>query len=189
MVLEDDRVQLRPLTPNDYELLLPFALQEPTLWDYSPWPIAGAGPFKEYIETACKGMQLGESLAFVVFDKKTNAIAGSTRFYDIQHKAQSVQIGYTWYGKAFQGTGINVHCKYLMLQFAFENWNIERVEFRADMRNARSIAAMKKIGCVEEGIQRSAVPSNLGGRRSSIILSILKDEWYGAVKSNLQRLL
>jgi len=189
ITLEDDRVLLTPLTIHDYESLLPFALQEPTLWDYSPWPIAGAEHFKEYLEIACKGFAAGESLPFVVFDKSKKAIAGSTRFYDIQEKAKAVQLGYTWYGKDFQGTGINRHCKYLLLQYAFETWQMERVEFRADARNARSIAAMKKIGCIEEGLLRSAVPSNLGGRRNTIILSILKEEWNNTVKQNLLEML
>ena len=52
-----------------------------------------------------------------------------------------------------------------------------RVEFRADATNARSIAAMKAIGCIEEGILRSHVPRQDGKRRDSIVLSILQDEW------------
>jgi len=183
--LEDERVQLRPLTMNDYDSLLPFALQESTLWDYSPWPIAGADNFRQYLEIACTGFEIGETHPFLVYDKSKKAIAGSTRFYDIQEKAQAVQVGYTWYGKSFQGTGINLHCKFLMLQYAFETWQMERVEFRADARNARSIAAMKKIGCVEEGILRSAVPSNLGGRRNTIVLSILQQEWKSNIKDRL----
>lgn len=187
--LEDARVRLTPLTMEDYEQLLPFALHEPNLWDFSPWPIAGKDNFREYLEIACKGFEMGESLPFVVFDKTKQAVAGSTRFYDIQEKAKAVQLGYTWYGKAFQGTGINAHCKYLLLQLAFETWQMERVEFRADARNERSIAAMKKIGCIEEGILRSAVPSNLGGRRNTIVLSILRKEWQSGVRAKLLNML
>ncbi len=66
--------------------------------------------------------------------------------------------------------------KWLMLDYAFREARLERVEFRADMNNARSIAAMKSIGCVEEGILRSNCTSPTG-RRSSIVLSILKEEW------------
>jgi len=96
-----------------------------------------------------------------------------------------VQLGYTWYGEKFRGTGLNKHCKFLMLQFAFETMGALRVEFRADARNERSIAAMKSLGCVPEGILRSNMPLQDGGRRDSIILSILKDEWDNGVKENL----
>ena len=71
-----------------------------------------------------------------------------------------------------------------MLQFAFENLGVDRVEFRADYQNKRSIAAMKSIGCKEEGILRSNCKSP-NGRRDSIILSILKDEWLNDVKEGL----
>jgi RimJ/RimL family protein N-acetyltransferase len=62
-----------------------------------------------------------------------------------------------------------------------------RVEFRADARNERSIAAMKSIGCKVEGILRSNMWLEEGGRRDSTILSILKDEWENEVKENLRK--
>ena len=69
-----------------------------------------------------------------------------------------------------------------------KTWNAERVEFRADARNESSIAAMKSIGCKPEGILRSNMPLTDGGRRDSIVLSILKDEWENEVKERLIRL-
>jgi RimJ/RimL family protein N-acetyltransferase len=95
-------------------------------------------------------------------------------------------LGFTWYGKEFQGTDLNKNCKFLLLEFAFETVNMQRVEFRADNENKRSIAAMKSIGCVEEGILRSNSPKTDGGRRDSIVLSILKDEWFAKVKNDLK---
>jgi RimJ/RimL family protein N-acetyltransferase len=73
-----------------------------------------------------------------------------------------------------------------LLGFAFENLGMERVQFMAHAQNERSIAAMKSIGCTVEGILRSHQPTADGGRRDSIILSILKDEWFGGVKERLQ---
>ena len=90
------------------------------------------------------------------------------------------------YGKRFQGTGLNKHCKYLLLEFAFEQLNMERVEFRADNQNLRSIAAMKSIGCTQEGVLRSNTYKSDGTRRDSIVLSILKEEWYQYIKSDLK---
>ena len=71
-----------------------------------------------------------------------------------------------------------------MLQFAFKTLHAERVEFRADANNQRSIAAMKSIGCTVEGILRNNC-SSTSGRRNSIVLSILKDEWNSTVKEML----
>src|SRR4029077_21285882 len=121
---------------------------------------------------------------FIIFDKATNQYAGSSRFYDIQLVNSSTQLGYTWYGKEFQRTGLNRNAKLLMLSYAFEVWGMERVEFRAHAKNERSINAMKAIGCTVEGILRNCMV-DMNGRRDSIILSILKDEWFGGVKENL----
>ena len=186
-ILEDETVLLRPLQQNDHENLLPFSLHEPDLWKYSLVTAAGADGLKNYMQIALDARTADKEYAFIVFDKRTNEYAGSTRFYDINIPFQTLQLGYTWYGQKFQRTGLNRHCKYLLLSFAFENIGMERVEFRADNSNARSVAAMKAIGCKVDGVLRSNMPTrNNTIRRDSIVLSILKDEWFGGVKEMLR---
>lgn len=184
-ILEDERVILRPLQESDIQHLLPYAINEPDTWKYSGISAHGEERMKAYIQAALDGRKTGNQYAFIVFDKQTQEYAGSTRFYDIQPGNQMLQLGYTWYGDKFRGTGLNKHCKFLLLQFAIEKLDMYRVEFRADARNERSIAAMKSIGCTVEGILRSSMPLWEGGRRNSIVLSILKEEWEGGVKENL----
>ncbi len=185
-VLEDDRVLLRPLQQEDKIHLLPFSLNEPYLWKYSLVGAEGEEGLQNYMNITFKAREEGKEYAFIVFDKLTNEYAGSTRFYDIQNELETVQLGYTWYGTKFQGTGLNKHCKYLLLTFAFEKIEFERFELRADNNNERSIAAMKSLGCKVDGILRKNMPTREAGkRRDSIVLSILKDEWFGGVKGNL----
>jgi len=186
-VLEDQRVLLRAIQEDDFEHLLPFSLNEPEIWTYGLVTAAGKENLRNYIDTAIKNLYNKKEYPFIVFDKKPNRYAGSTRFYDIQPSYLTAQLGYTWYGKDFQRTGLNRHCKLLLLTYVFEEWGLERLEFRADANNACSIAAMKAIGCVEEGILRNHLPTASGGRRDSIVLSILKTEWFGGVKELLQR--
>ncbi|MFL9484705.1 GNAT family N-acetyltransferase [Chitinophagaceae bacterium LWZ2-11] len=185
--LEDECVLLRPLEENDADNLMNFALEEPDIWKYSLLAVAGADNLKRYITGALQAREQQREYAFIVFDKRMQEYAGSTRFYDIQLANKTLQLGYTWYGKKFQGTGLNKHCKFLLLQFAFETLGMERVEFRADNNNAKSIAAMKSIGCTVEGVLRSHMPKHPEGRRDSIVLSILKDEWLGGAKENLKK--
>ncbi len=185
VILEDDRVLLRPLQLSDIEFLVPFAINEPETWSYSLVSPAGEEGMKKYINTTIQQREQKIEYPFIVFDKATNAYAGSTRFYDIQLNNLTTQLGYTWYGKNFRRTGLNRHCKLLMLSYAFEKWGMERVEFRADARNEKSVNAMKAIGCTVEGILRSNSTIDSGGRRDSIVLSILKDEWFNSVKENL----
>jgi N-acetyltransferase len=184
-ILENDTVLLRPLRTSDFENLIEFSANEPELWRFSLITAAGKENLIEYIKIATEARRLHKEYPFIAFDKTKNRYAGSTRFYDIQPNYKTLQLGYTWYGRDFQGTGLNKNCKYLLLQFAFETWNMERVEFRADNNNVRSIAAMKSIGCKVDGVLRSNMPKHDGGRRDSIVLSILKNEWESEVKERL----
>ena len=185
-VLEDERVLLRPLAENDLVHLLPYSLHEPELWKYSLVEVAGEANLEEYIRTALLNKAAEREYPFIVYDKLTQQYAGSTRFYDINLPFQTLQLGYTWYGKAFHGTGLNRHCKALLLRFAFDTMGMVRVEFRADLENKRSIAAMEKIGCVREGVLRQNTPKPDGSRRDSIVLSILKTAWDDTISKVLK---
>ncbi|MEI6310853.1 MAG: GNAT family protein [Bacteroidota bacterium] len=183
--LEDERVLLRPLGMDDFPFLRSFSILEPEIWTYSLQSAAGEANMRLYMQQAIEARTQKHSYAFIVFDKNTQEYAGCTRFYDIQETHECLQLGYTWYGKKFQGTGLNTHCKYLLLSYAFDQIGIKRVELRADSNNSRSIHAMKKIGCTVEGILRSNMIKADGNRRSSMVLSILKEEWDDSIKSLL----
>lgn len=181
-VLEDDKVILRPLANTDMGLLVDYVQNEPALWEFSLVSIQKPADLNGYIQTAIQSRNDKTAYPFIVFDKASQAYVGSTRFYDIQLAFETTQLGYTWYSKKVWGSGLNQHCKYLLLQFAFEQMNLKRVEFRADNDNKRSIAAMQKIGCTVEGILRSHLPRPDGTRRDSIVLSITKEDWEKRVK-------
>ncbi len=187
LVLEDQVVLLRPLQKSDLGWLLPFSENEPELWKYSLVPANGRNNLENYINLALAARESKTEFPFIVYDKTTKRYAGSTRFYDINLAFKTLQLGYTWYGKDFQGTGLNKHCKFLLLSFAFETLDMERVEFRADNNNERSKAAMLSIGCTVDGVLRSNMPTYQSDlRRDSIVLSILKAEWFSSVKQNLK---
>jgi len=188
LILEDEFVLLRPLQESDVENLLEISINEPETWEYSLVQANGKENLTNYIQLALKAKENNKEFPFIVFDKKSGKYAGSTRFYDINLPHKTLQLGYTWYGKNFRGTGLNKHCKFLLLQFAFETLGMERVEFRADNNNQRSIAAMKSIGCKVEGVMRSHMPT-FGSevRRDSIVLSILRNEWFDEVRDNLKK--
>ena len=187
LLLEDECVFLRPLQESDFDNLVHFSINEPDIWKYSLVRANGKENLENYIQIALKARANQTEFPFIVFDKRTQQYAGSTRFYDINFPFKTIQLGYTWYGNDFQGTGLNKHCKYLILEFAFEILGMERVEFRADNNNERSKAAMRSIGCKVDGVLRSNMPTfGSEDRRDSIVLSILKDEWYEEVKENLK---
>jgi RimJ/RimL family protein N-acetyltransferase len=143
ILLEDEAVLLRPLLESDIENLLEISMNEPETWEYSLVGADGKENLENYIQIALQAKENKTEFPFIVLDKKSGKYAGSTRFYDINLGFKSLQLGYTWYGKNFRGTGLNKRCKFLLLQFAFETFGMERVEFRADNNNQRSIAAMR----------------------------------------------
>ena len=185
IILENERVLLRPLQLSDSSLLAHYVNEEPDLWQYSLAAITNTKDLEKYIQAAIEARGNKSAYAFIVFDKLLDAYVGCTRFYDIQLNFQTTQIGYTWYSKKCWGTKLNENCKYLLLQFAFDQMGFERVEFRADNNNKRSIAAMQKIGCTIEGVLRNHLPMPNGKRRDSIVLSILKEEWNASLKQVL----
>jgi RimJ/RimL family protein N-acetyltransferase len=188
LILEDETVLLRALEENDLENLLEISINEPETWQYSLVSASGRENLEKYIEQAINARTNSIEFPFIVFDKKSGKYAGSTRFYDINLPFKTLQLGYTWYGKDFRGTGLNKHCKFLLLQYAFEILGLERVEFRADNNNELSIAAMKSIGCKVDGVLRSHMPTQGSeARRDSIVLSILRNEWFENVKENLRK--
>lgn len=185
-ILENDFVRLTPLKESDFEHLIHFSINEPELWDYNSNGPSSPENLKKYINRTVKQKENQSEYPFLIFDKLKNKYAGSTRYYNVNLEAKHLEIGFTWYGKEFQGTYLNKNCKYLLLEFAFEKLNLERVGFRANNLNSKSIAAMKSIGCVEEGILRNFNTDAHGNRIDAIVLSIIKSEWFSTVKENLK---
>lgn len=175
-VLENDLVRLSPLTTDNYRELLPVA-SEDKLIQYSPSNISSPEALKNYVIKAIKLNEQGAALPFIIYDKVRNQYAGSSRYMNIDHKNKTLEIGSTWIGKAFQGSGLNTQMKYLMLNHAFGPLGFEKVEFRIDERNIRSRKAVEKLGAVLEGILRANVFLLDGYKRNTCCYGILKQEW------------
>ena len=116
---------------------------------------------------------------FVLFAKTAQGgeeIAGMSSFIGIDEARQVLEIGGTYYRPHLRGTGFNRRVKEMMLERAF-SCGIRRVEFRVDIRNDRSQAAMKKLGAVREGVLRADRITWNGHVRDTVLFAILKDEW------------
>jgi N-acetyltransferase len=177
IILENERVRIRPLVEEDWELLLEIAVTEKMLLQYSPAVIYTETHLKNYIEEALIAKRNQSQFPFIIFDKHQGKFAGSTRFMNISNKDLRLEIGSTWIGQAFQGTGLNKACKFLLLSYAFETLEFERVELRADERNTKSRRAIEKIGGQYEGISRSHTVMPDGYRRDTVYYGLLKNDW------------
>jgi len=174
--LKNKRAKLLLLESFHYRDLLPLSKQV-DLYKYGASDISTPKKLKKYMNEAFEKKEQGIALPFIIYDKKLERFAGSTRFGNIDKKNKVVQIGWTWLGDDFRGSGLNHHVKFLMLSYAFEKLYFERVEFRIDERNMRSRRAVEKIGGVLEGILRKDTVTKDGFRRSSACYGILREEW------------
>lgn len=131
----------------------------------------------QWIEEAIALRERGIDYPFVTMDGASGRIAGSTRFRLLDAANRSLEIGGTWLGREFRGSGLNREVKRLMLEYAFEQLGVIRVQFRTDLRNVRSQRAIEKLGAVREGVLRQDFIYADGYRRSSVFYSILDTEW------------
>ncbi len=111
---------------------------------------------------------------FVLFEGEE--FAGMSSYLGIDPNRQVLEIGGTYYRPRLRGTGFNRRIKDMMLARAFLS-SFRRVEFRVDRRNARSQAAMKKLGAVREGVLRADRITWTGHVRDTVLFAILKEEW------------
>jgi RimJ/RimL family protein N-acetyltransferase len=183
IVLENDRVILRPVTLTDCKHLERIALADKNLLQYSPKQIYTRELLDAYIQNALAERNDKTRYSFSIYCKEHEAYAGSTTYMNVSAADDRLEIGATWLGREFQGTGLNRQCKYLLLHHAFEIIGAHRVEFRTDERNMQSRTAIEKIGGKFEGCLREHMVLPDGYRRNTYCYSILKAEW-DAMKGN-----
>lgn len=176
IILENERAKLMPLKDEDLHELGKVAY-EPSIWELQLSNIKEENDLKEYIDIALNERSAKTSYPFLIFDKYSNSVAGSTRYLNISFPHKRLEIGSTWVHPQYHGTGLNKACKFLLLQFAFETLQFNRVELKTDVLNQQSQKAIRKIGAKEEGIFRSHSITSGGRIRDSIFFSIIKDEW------------
>lgn len=174
LILENDRVLLRPMTTEDFPCLMSLG-SDASLWTYFTYDLSIPEEFEEWAKPALDGQRL----QFLVWDKRINQAVGSTAFGNYSQRDERIEIGWTWLGRQFHGSGINQAMKLLMLEYCFETLHLKRVEIKTDVLNVPARKALLKLGAVEEGVLRSHTLLIHGRRRDTIYYSVLESEWEG----------
>jgi RimJ/RimL family protein N-acetyltransferase len=166
--IRNENVVLKPLKESDFEDLFSQAADE-EVWNQHP----NKNRYKrEVFENFFSGA-LESKGAFVIIDKSSNQIIGSTRFYDFNEEDNSIFIGYTFYGKAFWGKNYNSQVKKLMLDYIFQF--VVSVNFHVGNENFRSQKAMGKLGAQNMGELNVAYFGEES--RTNILYRIKKEDW------------
>lgn len=187
MALENEIVKLKPLELNDLSGILE-AASYPEIWSHMSTTIEKMVDVHNFVENALLMRRNKTEFPFVIVDKKTGEIIGSTRFMDIDDTHQRVEIGTTWLTPVYWRTAINTNCKYLLLQYCFETLHLQRVQIKTDHENIQSQKAIERIGATKEGILRNHMIRKDGTARHTVMYSITLDEW-PQVKIHLNHIL
>jgi RimJ/RimL family protein N-acetyltransferase len=184
VTLEGRLVRLEPLRGGHHGALCAVGL-DPEIWRFTAGHVDNAEEMRAYIERALARQAEGTVLPFATVERKTGVVVGSTRFAHFEPEDRRVEIGWTWIGRRWQRTGINVEAKYLMLRHAFDALRLNRVELMTDVLNAASRNAILGIGATEEGLLRRHMVTSRGRVRDTLVFSIVADEW-PAVRARLE---
>jgi RimJ/RimL family protein N-acetyltransferase len=176
VTLKGLQVILRPLLLEDAKALFELAEGKP-IWRFFPDKIQSQVDMDKVVSHALQEREQGLCLPFTITDKSSGKILGSSRFFNISVKDRRLEMGWTWIGPAWQGKGVNLETKYLMLAYAFEQLNAVRVELKTDHRNEQSQNAMRKFGFVYEGTLRSHIITHDGFLRDSVYFSAIAKDW------------
>jgi RimJ/RimL family protein N-acetyltransferase len=187
VALDGKFVRLEPLEERHRDAIRP-AAQHPEIFTVTT---SALGPlYDPYIDNALRRSDGTHDLAFAVLlkaqDRSKGRYVGMTRYLNIEEAHKKLEIGSTWYEPSTWGGPVNPECKLLLMRHAFEALKFHRVEYKTDVRNTRSRAAILKLGATQEGIFRKHMIMADGHVRDSVYFSIVDTDW-PAVKAGLEK--
>jgi RimJ/RimL family protein N-acetyltransferase len=176
-------VRLEPLSPGHTDALAAIAF-DPAIFRWFPRRIDDRAALDAYVAEALAAHAAGTAIPFAIVAVDAGHVVGSTRFMNISVRDGRYEIGSTWIAAPWQRTAINSEAKLLMMTHAFETMGAHRVEFKTHANNARSRAAIERLGAQFEGIHRKHLLMPDGSMRDTAWYSIVDDEW-PSVKARL----
>ncbi|MCK2212597.1 GNAT family N-acetyltransferase [Actinomadura sp. ATCC 31491] len=174
VVLENDVVRLEPLTLAHVPDLFAAGGGDDEVWRWLP--VATPRDEEELGKTALALIHDDRHVPFAVVPKDSGRAVGWTTYADVPGFEASVEIGWTWYGRAVWRTAVNTACKLLLVEHAFA-LGYNRVLLKTDVLNVRSQNAIRRIGGVHEGTLRRHRERPDGTWRDTVVFGILEEEW------------
>ncbi len=187
VVLTGECVEIRPMEIYHVQELFD-AGNNPDIWSYMPMRVQSIEDMKHLVNGALQTREQGTEFPFVIIDRDSGKIVGSTRFLNISIPNSNLEIGWTWLSPTVWRTRINTECKYLLLKHCFETLGTIRVQLKTDSRNVRSQQAIERMGGIKEGVLRNHTIMPDGYLRDSVFYSVIDQEW-ALVKEKLESML
>ncbi|WP_371783726.1 GNAT family N-acetyltransferase [Streptosporangium subroseum] len=175
VTLEGDVVRLEPLSLVHVPDLFLAGGGDDEVWRWMPAPTPHSEA--EMAEIATGLIEQPGVVPFAVILKETGRAVGSTTYHDVPGFDDSIEIGWTWYGRAVWRSSVNTECKILLIDHAFDKLGVNRVMLKTDILNIRSQTAIRRIGGLSEGVLRRHRRRPDGTWRDTAYFGILDDEW------------
>ncbi|MCG5212744.1 GNAT family N-acetyltransferase [Streptosporangium sp. KLBMP 9127] len=175
VTLDGPAVRLEPLAPAHVPDLFLAAGGDDDVWRWLPTTTPRT---VDELSRIAEGLIADDAhTPFAVILKETGRAVGWTTYGGVPGFDASVEIGWTWYGRAVWRTAVNTECKLLLIDHAFDKLGFNRVLLKTDSLNTRSQAAIRRIGGVHEGTLRRHRRRPDGTWRDTVYFGILDDEW------------
>ncbi|MGB6315409.1 MAG: GNAT family protein [Pseudolabrys sp.] len=178
------RVALEPLSMRHVDDLAVAGTDE-AIWRWLPTAHYQPGSMRAFVESALVAQERRAALPFATIDLLSGTAVGSTRYHHIDTDHRRLEIGVTWIGLGHQRSHINTEAKLLQFWYAIDILKCRRVELKADVDNAKSRAAILRLGAMEEGIFRKHMLYADGRNRDNVYFSVIDDDW-AAVRARLE---
>lgn len=185
--LVGERVRLEPLELRHHDGLCE-AVRDGSLWELAVTIVPDPDGVRGFIEDAVAARAEGTQIPYATVDAATGRVVGSTRLMVINTAHRRLEIGWTFLAESWQRTGVNTEAKLLMLTHAFEAMGMNRVELLTDVRNAKSRAAILRLGATHEGVLRHHMVMPDGWIRDTAVYGITRPEWPEAKRTLEARL-
>jgi len=180
VLLEGRHVRLEPLAHHHLPGLLEAARDPETFRYFLTPPLGEPGEMTKWLEAILRNQAAGTDVGWATVRVSDGRVVGATTYLDIRRVNRGLEIGNTWITPAAQRTAINTEAKYLQLRHAFEALGAWRVQLKTDERNAKSRAAIARLGCTFEGVLRQYQVRFDGYIRNTAMFSLTAAEWPAA---------
>lgn len=175
-ILKNDIVKLIPMELAHVDGLFQ-AAQDERIWTHMSVELLTRESVELYVTDAVNKRESGTDFAFVIVDAQSDQIIGATWYLDISLQHKRLEIGSTWLNPSYWRTNLNTNCKYLLLQYGFEELGMQRIQIKTGHENIRSQQAIERLGATKEGVLRNHMIRKEGTIRHTVMYSIIQEEW------------
>ncbi|MCP9338593.1 GNAT family N-acetyltransferase [Stutzerimonas xanthomarina] len=170
VTLQRGALRLEPLVEADIPALVDLATLNRDELIYLNGPLR-----PDWYRQALADQHDGRAVVFTL--RVAERIVGTTRFADFNPALPAAELGWTWLDKTEHGSGLNASIKYLLLRYAFEDWQLVRLQLKTAASNLRSQRAIEKLGAQREGRLRNHRRLADGRLDDTVMYSITDREW------------